>query len=456
MEGKPHRPSCAKQLRKLAIQRGESVGEIAQAIHAHCLVSRLRAQRLARGLTLKEAADGLNSLSAGRKDAPRANADQLGLWETGGHQPRLATLGLLCKFYECQTQDLGFELAATAAPNPSSELAPTQKPVPSAAWSLEQHVDAARRSVDRTLAVGSVSATQLDLLDEQVLWAREQYVYTAPAPMIAVLLGHLAEVEDLAGHRQPAAIQVRLSELTAMLATLIADALMKLGHLTRSQAWYATARNAADDSGNSELRARVRAQAAMLPFYYGPLQAAVDLSREARIICRGRASATAAFASAAEARALAKLGDAEGAEAALRCATAAFEQSNAGSSADNDAFAFPERRFRLYESGTLTALGRTRQARRVQELALRLYPTMTGIDPALLSFEAAICLALDRNPIEACQLAGTTFLRIAPEHRTPIVEQRAREVLKALPSDMQKDRAARQLHEILALPPGQR
>lgn len=110
-----------------------------------------------------------------------------------------------------------------------------------------------------------------------------------------------------------------------MLATLVADALMKLGHLPRSQSWYATARNAADDSGNTELRARVRAQAAMLPFYYGPLEAAVSLSREARIICRGRPSATAAFTSAAEARALAKLGDAEGAEAALRYAVAAFE-----------------------------------------------------------------------------------------------------------------------------------
>ncbi|MFE7043634.1 helix-turn-helix domain-containing protein [Streptomyces atratus] len=462
MERTSHRPSCAKRLRVDSIRQGEPFNEIAQTIHDHCAVSRLRAQRLARGLTLKNAAEGLNSLGAGRGDAPRVDGDQLGHWETD-RQPRPATVGLLCEFYECTPQDLGFGYTAAAIPTSSPALVlagqPPSLPValrePFAADSLEQQVDAARRSVDRTLAVGTVSATQLDLLDEQVLWSREQYVYTPPAPMIKTLLGHLSEVEDLAGHRQPAAVQVRLSELTAMLSTLMADALMKLGHLTRSQSWYATARNAADDSGNTELRARVRAQAAMLPFYYGPLEAAVSLSREARIICRGRPSATAAFASAAEARALAKLGDAEGAEAALRYAAAAFEQSGAGGPTDNDAFGFPERRFRLYESGTLTALGRTGQARRVQEAALHLYPKRTGIDPALLNFEAALCLAHERNPTEACQLASATYLRIIPEHRTPIVEERAREVIGALPPGAQTGRAARELREILALPPGQ-
>ncbi|MFJ2419210.1 helix-turn-helix domain-containing protein [Streptomyces brevispora] len=458
-----HAPSCAKRLRQEASPRGESYGEIARTIHAHCAVSLLRAQRLARGLTLKEAAKGLNEISAGRHDAPRVDGDQLGHWENG-RQPRPATVGLLCEFYgNCTPEGLGFLSTGTAVVQPSSDLtvakrllpSPAGAPRPFAVDALEDQVDAARRSVDRTLAAGTVSSTQLDMLDEQVLWAREQYIYTAPTPMVTVLLDLLAEVQELAGQRQPAAVQVRLSELTSMLATLVADALMKLGQLPRSQSWYATARNAADDSGNTELRARVRAQAAMLPFYYGPLEAAVALAREARIICRGRPSPTAAFASAAEARALAKLGDKVGAETARRLATAAFEQSGAGGRSDSDAFGFPERRFRLYESGTLTALGRTSEARRIQEAALRLYPSKTGIDPALLSLEAALCLALDRSPTEACQLAVTTILRIAPEHRTPIVEQRAREVIGALPPGSKSGSAARELREILALPSGQ-
>ncbi|GGP78694.1 hypothetical protein GCM10010278_66460 [Streptomyces melanogenes] len=311
-----------------------------------------------------------------------------------------------------------------------------------------------RRSVDRTLATGSVSTAQLELLEEQVFRARQQYVSTPPRQMITVLLDHLVETEAMAAHRQCAAVQVRLSELTAMLATLVADALMKLGQLSRSQTWYDTARAAADDSGTPELRARVRVQAAMLPFYYGPLGEAVKLAGQARTILRGRPVRTTAFAAVAEARALAKLHDTHAAQAALRDALTVFEHSREEHLADTDAFGFPERRFRLYESGTLTALGRTSQARRVQEAALRLYPRTTGIDPALLRFEAALCLAHEGSFTEACELTAATFLGIVAEHRTLIVEERAREIVAALPPGAKFARSARELREILALAPG--
>nr|WP_244320385.1 MULTISPECIES: helix-turn-helix transcriptional regulator [Streptomyces] len=456
-----HRPSCAKRLREEAAARGESVHEVARIIQRHCSVSPLRAYRLAHGLTLQRVAQGLNELAVHVPGRPRVDGDQLGHWETG-RKPRRTAIRLLCQFYNCTAPELGLRLdpddtVAASAPDTVATSGPDQYEVPRSGGdgSLEQRVDAARRSIDRTLASGTVSTNQLDLIDEQVLWARQQYLDTPPRPMIARLLDHLAIVEDLAAVRQPAAVQVRLDELTAMLATLIADALMKLGHLHRSQTWYATARHAADDSGNTELRARVRAQAAMLPYYYGPLEAAAALAREARIIARGRSTITTAFAAAAEARALAKLGNAEHAQAALRHATVTFEQARTGGASDHDAFGFPERRFRLYESGTLTALGHTKQARQAQEHALRLYPTRTGIDPALLGFEAALCLAHDRDPTAACRLASATYLRIAPEHRTTIVQERARDVLGALPPAARTARAPQELTEILALPPGQ-
>lgn len=459
MDGGTHSLSCARRLRQEGTRRGDSAHEIARTIHEHCSVSLLRAQRLARAWTLKEVADRLNALVAGREGAPRVDGDQLGHWETR-RNPHPTTLRLLCEFYECSPADLGFGGAAATVRTEVSAL----DTVPPAGWSawptrgpeavttgtLVQQVDAARRSIDRTLASGTVTSTQLDLLDQQIFWARERYVYSPPSDMLRPLLGLLDEVEVLAQRRQPAVTQVRLSELTAMLATLIADALMKLGHVERAQSWYATARNAADDSGNTEVRARVRAQAAMLPFYYGPLEAAVMLSREARIICRGRPTATGAFAAAAEARALAKLGNHGEAEMALRHAADLFGRSNASSDSACDAFAFPERRYLLYTSGTLTALGRTAEARRVQDEALRLYPDGTGIDPALLHFEAALCLAKERSLSEACELAGVTILKLEPPHRTPIVEQRAREVIESLPREAQGCRAARELREIIA------
>ncbi|MFE3205637.1 helix-turn-helix transcriptional regulator [Embleya sp. NPDC059237] len=437
--------------------------EIARSIHEHCAVSPLRAQRLARGMTQQAVAEELRALGADLgADAPRVDAIQLGHWEAGHHHPKPAAIALLCRFYDCSVDEVGLRDAGgvraqplvgrVLAPAGSSAATTGQRFVEGG--SLGTRVDAARRCVDRTLSASSVSPAQLDVLDERVLWARRQYVYTPPTPMLEILLAHLAEVEELAADRQPAVAQVRLSELTAMLATLIADALMKLGELARSQAWYGTARTAADDSGNPELRARVRAQAAMLPYYYGPLETAVALSREARMICRARPTPTGAFAAAAEARARARLGDTEGAQAALRYAEDLFERTQT-TDGDPEAFAFPLRRLLLYKSGTLTALGHTRPARRVQEQALTLYPgaAATGIDPTLLNFEAAICLARENDPTEACALACATLLGVAGDHRTPIVEERARDVIATLPSRLRTSRAVRELREIIALPP---
>ncbi|MEQ4608267.1 XRE family transcriptional regulator [Streptomyces cavourensis] len=416
-------------------------------------------------MTLSEAAGQIRRLVSDVDNAPRVTVEQLRLWETGRHQPIHSTVLVLAAFYDCSPKDLGLDATeAVAAVSPRAEpqhghpaeeipMPAIGERIPTAAEHLSYRVDTARRSIDRTLASATVNSSQLDHIDEMVLWASQEYIYTPPAQMLARLLDLLVEVEGLAASRQPAAVQVRLSEVTAMLSTLTADALMKLGDLPRSRSWYATARTAADDSGNAELRARVRAQAAMLPFYYGPITHAVNLCREARSISsRFRTSATHAFAAAAEARALAKLGAAAEAEAALRYATKAFEQFG-GDSAD-DAFAFPVRRYLLYKSGTLTSLGHTREARQVQEEALALYQDKTGIDPALLRLEAAICYARDRSPDEACQLAGVTFLRMDPAHRTPIVEERAREVVEVLPPAIRTGRAARELLEIIELPPG--
>ncbi|MEN2422986.1 XRE family transcriptional regulator [Streptomyces rimosus] len=462
MEGRstPHGPSCAKQKRALAAQQAWTPQQAAFAIHECCGVTKLRAHRLARGLTLRQAADRLQKRARTiGPGTPRPDAEQLRLWELGNHKPRTNAVALLCWLYECEPGDLELapqqevplpvnpQVAPLAIPRPA-ELTPDRR----AALFLDG-IERARRQVDRSLAASSVSTSQLDMLDDRLLWVRQQYVFTPPVPMLQVLVQHLNEVKELAVDRQPAMVQARLSAMTALLSTLVADALMKLGNLSHARAWYDTARNAADDSGDVELRARVRAQAAMLPYYYGPLTAAIRLAHEAKLICRGRPTATGSFAAAAEARARAQQGDQYGAQAAIRYAQDMFAQCTPG--ADTDAFAFPERRFLLYLSGAYTALGHTMQARRVQSQGLALYPARTGIDPSLLHLEAAICLARDRSPTEACDLAGATYLKVPSAHRTRIVEQRARQVIGVLPPAIRRGPAVRQLQEILALPPGQ-
>ncbi|MFD7639195.1 tol-pal system YbgF family protein [Kitasatospora sp. NPDC059795] len=306
--------------------------------------------------------------------------------------------------------------------------------------------------MDSTLASTTASATQLEVLDEQVMDLRQVYVFAPPAEMLLRLLRTLEDVRLLSDERQPAAVQVRLSEMIAVLAALVADALMKLGRLDQGRMWYGTARTAADDAGGIELRSRVRVQAAMLPYYYGPLERAASLARDARLLNRGRATSTGAFAAAAEARALARLGDAEGARAAVRQAIDLFER--APSSTADDAWAFPRRRLLLYLSGAFTALGEVQEALRVQQEALALYPDRTGIDPALLRLEEAMCLVHQRNASEACELASSTYLAVPEELRTEILDVRTMEVIRIMPAQIRETRAARQLGELLALPTG--
>ncbi|MFI6688343.1 XRE family transcriptional regulator [Streptomyces sp. NPDC050485] len=455
----PHGPSCAKRIRAHGVSAAWSPARIAEEITACCRVSPLRAARLGRGLTLKAAASLLQESGAALgAHAPRTDDEQLRLYEMGRHKPQRLTVDLLSRVYESSPESLGFRADAHASEihQQPALTAPAAARGQVSSWRsehdhFEDQVDSVRRAVNRTLAMTTVSATQLDLLDLQINTARREYLYQPPLMMVRQLLGILGEVKGLSADRQPASVQVRLSEMAACLAVLIADALMKLGKLDMSRSWYDTAQTAAEDSGDPELRARVRAQRAMLPYYYGPLAEAVAFAHEARLISRTRPTATGAFAAAAEARARARLGDVAGAEEAIGVARRVFERCDPGD--ESDAFAFPYRRLLLYLSGALTALGRTREARTVQEEAIALYPQRTGIDPALLRLETAICLARDHSPAEACQLAGATVLRVSSGHRTPILEERARHVLGILPPAVRQAREARQLTEILALPP---
>ncbi|GLF95215.1 hypothetical protein [Streptomyces yaizuensis] len=460
-----HPLSCAARLREQAGTEGQSVERTAAAIARCCEVSLLRAHRLARGWTLQQAVDAYRTMTQGTPGAARVDQDQLGIWEKNPtRRPRAQTIDLLCRLYETSAGGLGLSGDYTPAMNPQTanprtagagHHPSTPGALQPAADALDQVLDQTRHGVDRTLARASVSPVQLDLLEERLLDLRRQYLVTAPIPMLGQILPELDELQMLAAERQPATVQMRLSEMTATLATLAtltADALMKLGRLRQSRAWYATARAAADDSTNTDLRARVRAQAAMLPYYYGPLSSAVTLSREARILARHRPGPTAAFAAAAEARALARNGDAARAREAIHFARDAFDRAPDGD--PDDAFAFPERRLLLYLSGALTHLGDTREADRVQSRALTLYGDHPGIDPALLHLEHAICLAREQHLSEACRLATAAYLELPSAQRTDIVGARAHDVLAAVPARMRTTPSARELGEALALPTG--
>ncbi|MFE6052650.1 hypothetical protein ACFQ6N_17995 [Kitasatospora sp. NPDC056446] len=435
------------------------------AIVECCGVSRLRAHRLGRGWTRERAVAELVSLcSLSGIDRPNLDAEQLGAWERRVRMPRAQTIDLLCRLYETDTQGLG--LAGGYRKEDSSGLAflaPAEPRLPAPRFAaapapprggdpLDSLARSHRRAIERTLAATTLTSGELESLDSKLLTLRRAYVSDPPIVMLTRLLTTLEEVRQYSEERQPALVQVRLSEMLAVLSTLTADALMKLGRKEQARDWYGTAGSAADDSGNRDLRTRVRVQAAMLPFYYGPLEEAAALTHEAVLLNRGRPTATGAFAAAADARVRAHRGDDEGARAAIAQARDLFERSRPTAPGD-DAWAFPYRRLQLYLSGAHTALGDTAQAGRAQDEALRLYPDRTGIDPALLRLEQAMCLVKQRSVSEAFQLARDTYLTLPEHHRTQILGARAADIIKITPENV-RPRAARELGELLALPTG--
>lgn len=336
-------------------------------------------------------------------------------------------------------------------PSQRSRLARRNDSLPSEApdvVTVFADLDRLRLNVDHTLADGTTPA-RLDLIEERVADHVASYTWTPPGVILRALVNDVREVHELSALRQSASAQARLSESTAILALLVADALMKFGETSRASYWYGTARLAADDTLNLHLRALVRAQEAMLPYYFGRIERTVQLAQAAQLIAAGRPSNATALAAAAEARALARLGNRDEARRAL---TRAWDLVDAGDRpATDEAFQFNDKRLLLYASGTLTYLGETHQARDTQRQALDAYGTNPSlvIDPALIQLDAAVCHALDGTVDDACNLALHTISELPAEHRTKIVLARASAVLHAIPARHQNHRAVESLREFV-------
>ncbi|MEW2474680.1 hypothetical protein AB0875_12905 [Micromonospora gifhornensis] len=291
-----------------------------------------------------------------------------------------------------------------------------------------------RLGLDEALAASSVAPRQLELIEESASERMRVYPSASPQVMLAMLAADCREVQVLSLRRQPAAVQARLSGVAALLATMCADALMRLGDVAEARRWYGTAIHAADDSGEPRFRVLVRAQAAMLPYYFGDPAQTVALA-DAALAVTSIASSPGALAAAGRARALARIGAAEQARSAIDQARRLFDQ--AGDEDTDVAFRFPAKRLLFYLSGAYTWLGDTDEAYRVQDEALRLYgaaPTVP-IDAALIALDRSMCLAQDRRATEAAVTARDAVADLPETQRTEIILTRATDVATAIPDE---------------------
>ncbi|MEV6527573.1 hypothetical protein AB0M43_37175 [Longispora sp. NPDC051575] len=308
-----------------------------------------------------------------------------------------------------------------------------------------------RREADGVLTAGTVSASRLGLFEEAVEHLRRTHIVSAPEAMLGMLMPELGAVLEATQQGQTALVRRGLSACAAQLAILTADCLMKLGATHPAVGWFRTARTAADDAGLPWLAAQARAQAAMLPYYYGDLRRTVALAVDAQQVGQGHISPAVCLAAAAEARAEARLGHREAAHEAIARAVTWFEQLPDAD--DSDAFAFPAQRLALYLSGAWTYLGDQAQAAAAQSEVRRLHAEsgVFTLDPTLIRFDEASGLAT-HDPSSAIEHTRATIEQVPGGHFTKIVTTRGTDILNALPAQARTTPAAQELAELLATP----
>ncbi|MBG0568163.1 hypothetical protein I4J89_42710 [Actinoplanes sp. NEAU-A11] len=306
---------------------------------------------------------------------------------------------------------------------------------------------ALRMQLEEALAASTVTTRQLEMIEEATHGHICDYQSTAPLDVLQNIAAECSDVVALSRRRQPAAVQARLSAAAALLATLSADALMRLGDATQARLWYRTAAIASDDSGHSRLRVLVRAHATMLPYYFGDPQQTIMLAEHALELSTTPCPVTA-LAAAARARALARIGDIGQARSAMRQARHLFDL--AGDSDSNAAFEFPARRLLFYLSGTAAWAGDVTTAYQLQDEALSLYQASPSpsIDPALILIDRSMCLAREHRTGEAATVAREALACLSEPQRTEIVLSRARDIVATIPAG-QRDGTVTELDDYL-------
>ena len=289
MTGSPA-PGCARSVRRQGLAEGWPEQQIVQAIHEQCGVSLLRAHRLARGLTLEDVVAELRSIHAtvwGKE--PALSHQRVSQWENGADAPTARYLDTLCRLYATRPDRLGFgnDYGAGSGRAANTVNDENQRHAPPPAWMQARPAGDASppQAADGQLPDSTVSASDgpsPHLLDKlQVVRARADALLetqsvcaatvdrweiladeygerqlTAPLDLfLAEAVEDFTRLEAVLSHRQPLEFQHRLFRVMAQLAGLIGFDLMGSGLLRVSHDWYHTARLAAEETGDRQMRA---------------------------------------------------------------------------------------------------------------------------------------------------------------------------------------------------------
>ncbi|MER7520606.1 helix-turn-helix transcriptional regulator [Streptomyces sp. NPDC126499] len=444
--------AAARAIAARAEAAGWTSWQTAVTITAEIGCGLLQAHRLARGWTLDDARRRLLAVGA------RVTVQQLSGWENGKSRPGDENLDRLCRVYATRPDRLGYGHDYTpsheAAVEPLAELPPS-RPDPEAMTvdtSRPPASLAALRAGTTALLTGSVSETTLDQLERRATEHGHEYQILPPADLLVGSVTDFQAVKGLLAARQPADIRVRLCRIAAQLAGTTGIALVALGEHREARSWYHLGQLLAEETGDRALRAWLLAREAVIPLYFGAPAAALALAERARLVAGSAVCATAAWAPALEARALARMGRAREAQDALKLAQTAFARLSAADTSDT-AYGYTERQLVWHSGSMWTTLGDTRRAQAALHQARDMYAPTEYLDRALIAMDEAQSLVAVGEVSVACRAAESLLLGLPREHLTGIVVSRAREVLAAIPGRAAGSAPVRELHELVSSVP---
>lgn len=318
-------------------------------------------------------------------------------------------------------------------------------------------VDNLRRKMDDTLVGATVSPTMLDQWEETTYGYGQQYQATPSLRMLCDVLLDFSEVRRMCDKRQPVELQERLCRIAAQLSGLSGLIMINLGDHRLARSFFRTARTAADETGDRQLRAWVTVRESLVPMYYGDPREALHLARKAQDLAGRTAGVAAAMAPAVEARALGMLamrgrGDAApSARRALVRGRSVFDQLSKTDTGDL-VFGFTDRQMAFYEGDTFTNLGDHKHGDEILSHALTLYAPTDRVDLTLVRLDRATCKLHAGHPEAALTAGREAILELPPEHRSDILVHRARQIGSAVLAKHGQIPQLKDFHEALAGP----
>jgi hypothetical protein len=421
----------------------------------------LREHRKRFGLTQDALAGELIALSARLYGVPAAANDRLvRAWERSEKRPGPSYQRLLCEVFGATPAELGFRAALPGEIEPGGSVPAEDDDVRRRSF-LEligsamlthagQQLDGVRRGLD--VALGHVPDAQ-DVEE----WERTAHAYShdlgpaAPSEILPNLLEDFDEIRHVI-ERAPAPVQRRLIRVAGQLAALTAHTVVGVGQPQAARRWWRTAKLAADRAGDPELAAYVRGQQAVQALYGGYLPAhVIELADVALGEAQGTPGTGAVSALAARAQALALMGRAGPARAALRAVDATFDRLPDAVRDGTPSFGWPEYKLRHVQSFVHTHVGDTARAQDAQDQALALYPALSFRGPTQVRLHRARCLIGDGDVTEGARYAAGVLAELPAQRRGDgFIARVARDALAAVPEQARALPAVSAYREVLA------